>query len=519
MSEEASAMRKRTKITAASICLCALLLPCGCAQLKPRPTGPPTAALPPSPATTLAQLFAPVLAEHPFETGLVPLDTGRESLTARVALCDLAERSLDIQSYVWSADTVGRVIWEHARRAADRGVRVRILVDDMTLGGRHVEALVHPNIEVRIMNPFKHRKSGRLLELLQRFGRLNHRMHNKLFIVDNQVAFVGGRNLADEYFGLNARFNFRDLDVFAVGPAVEQASSSFDDYWNSALAYPVGLLGHGSAKELAQFLPEAEAKVKEAVRQCPYRVELERDKVLAVLRAHAQSMFWGRARVVWDDPARLTGLGGLPPGGPSLAVTELAQAAQRDILVEAAYFVPDRSMRLIGPLLRRGITMRVLTNSLGSTDLVAVHAFYSTTRRSLLERGAHLFELRPDAALREAHAARPWTTKLALHAKVAVFDQETVVIGSFNLDPRSRYLNTEVVLIAENPALAQRIAGIMENDRRPENSWSLALGPRGGVTWREQRDGHEQRTGFQPGGFWRQLREIIVALLPVHQQT
>jgi putative cardiolipin synthase len=496
--------------------LCGLF---GCAELKPRPETSPSAALPPSPSTTLAQLFAPMLAEHPGETGLIPLDTGRESLTARVALCDLAERSLDIQSYVWSADTVGRVIWDHARRAADRGVRVRILVDDMTLGGRHVEALVHPNIEVRIMNPFKHRKAGRNLELLQRFGSLNHRMHNKLFIVDNQAAFVGGRNLADEYFGLNTKFNFRDLDVFAVGPAVEQASSSFDEYWNSALAYPVSLLAHGSAKARARYIAEAKDKIKEALRLCPYRVELERHHVVAVLEAHGKNLCWGRARVVWDDPVRLTGLGGLPPGGPSLAVTQLAKAAQRDILVEAAYFVPDRGMTLIAPVLRRGVVVSVLTNSLPSTDLVAVHAFYSTTRRPLIELGARLYELRPDAALREAHAVRPWSTTLALHAKVTVFDHETVVIGSFNLDPRSRHLNTEVVLIAENPALAQRIAALLETDRQPQNSWALTLGPNGGVTWIDERDGHEERTGFQPGGFWRQLREIFVALLPVHQET
>jgi putative cardiolipin synthase len=468
--------------------------------------------------SALGQLLAPALDAHPGETGMVPLDTGRESLVARIALCDLAERSIDVQTFDWGGDTVGRVVWDHLRRAADRGVRVRILVDDVHLGGRHVRMLTHKNIEVRSVNPFGRREGGRVLELLHRFGRLDHRMHNKLFIVDNQVAFVGGRNLADEYFGVSERFNYRDLDVLAIGPAVAQTEEAFDAYWGSPLAIPNTLLGRSTPEERARALATLEEKIVEARRSCPYPLALRRDETLARLDALLPRMSWGVARVVWDDPARLAGTGRLPPGGPNLALEQLLRDAQREIVAEAAYFVPDPSLARVAPVLQRGVLVRILTNSLPSTDLVPVHAHYAATRLPLLSLGAELYELRPDAAMRALHVAdqaRP--ARLGLHAKVTIFDRRTVFIGSFNLDPRSRALNTEVVLIAESPALAEQILAQIDRDLAPENSWSLAIGDHGGLIW-QGAGAPEHHDGFQPGGAWRQFQDVVFSLLPVREQ-
>jgi putative cardiolipin synthase len=464
----------------------------------------PTYALSSTGDTALGQLLAERIAEHPGESGVAVLNTGRESLVARLALCDAAERSIDVQTFIWSGDTAGRVVWDALRRAADRGVRVRIVVDDMELGGRDIDALQYPNIEVRIINPFVARKSGRTLELVGRLTQLNHRMHNKLFIVDNQAAFVGGRNLADGYFGLGRSYNFRDLDVLVVGTAVAQTSRAFDDYWNSPKAYPNRALGNASAEKRAQLMRQLAARVDESLRAYPYpRIGV---------RELFDDLCWGTARVVWDDPARLSGRG--QRGGPSEAVAELARAAQREVVVENAYFVPDRSLTLVSDLARRQVALRVLTNSLASTDLVPVHAHYATVRKPMLELGAQLYELRPDADLRRRYVASG-NGRLGLHAKAAVFDRRTVVVGSFNLDPRSRSLNTEVVLIADNPCLGRRILAAMVPDFQPENSWTLFLGPEGGVVWRERTKGIEHDTGFQPGGAWRHIKDVLLVLLPV----
>jgi putative cardiolipin synthase len=408
------------------------------------------------------------------------------------------------------------VVWDHLRKAADRGVRVRILVDDVHLGGRHVRVLAHPNIEVRVVNPFRRRERGRVLELLQSFGRLNHRMHNKLFIVDNEVAFVGGRNLADEYFGVSERFNFRDLDVMTIGPAVGQAEDAFDDYWNAPLAFPNAMLGRTTDKERARLLATLEVEIKKATHDCPYPLAVGREATLSRLEALLPRLNWGRARVVWDDPARLAGTGGLPPGGPNLALEQLLRETQREIVAEAAYFIPDPSLARVMPVLRRGVRLRVLTNSLPSTDLVPVHAQYMHMRLPLLALGAQLYELRPDAAMRARHVAnqaRP--ARLGLHAKISIFDRRTVFIGSFNLDSRSRELNTEVALIVESPGLAEQILAQIEHDLAPENSFRLTIGEHGGLVWQSADGGRPRDDGFEPGGAWRQFQDILFALLPI----
>ena len=382
---------------------CCVYWSTGCATLPPPKDRVETTALTDTAGTRLGRAIAPGVAANPGKTGIHALPDPRDAFAARVLLANAAEKSLDAQYFIWHGDHVGYLLFQALWQAAERGVRVRLLLDDLNTKGLDptLAALdAHPNIEVRLYNPVVIR-DNRVLNFLTDFTRVNRRMHNKSFTADNQATIVGGRNIADEYFGAGAGLTFADLDVLAVGPAVPEVSKEFDVYWNSASAYPAsGFVGppmpDGTANLEAKFVanradPESIAYL-EAVRATPLVRELL-DRKLA--------LEWATAEVVYDDPAKTLDT---TERTDVLLFPELVRKMgrpEKTLDIVSPYFVPgDGGTELLAALAKRGVTVRILTNSLAASDAKSVHSGYAKRRRDLLQAGVRLYEIKPTATKR-----------------------------------------------------------------------------------------------------------------------
>ena len=477
--------------------------------------------------TALGRQIEPVARRHPGESGFRLLDEGRDAFLARLALADIAERSIDAQYFIWTSDAVGTILLERLVRAAERGVRVRLLVDDIYLkgAGTAIAALdAHPGVEIRIYNPVGARnplRLGRRVDFLLEFARLNHRMHNKLFVVDNQVAVMGGRNIADAYFDVDPEFNFRDMDVVAAGTVVRQLSTGFDAYWNSRWAIPMSMLrATPSSKALNRVYERLQDDTARHLGHFPFPVDAPTASLVERVTALRDRLIWAHGEAVWAEPE--AGPAGARPGQASDVGRKLAAVVEetRTTLITASpYLVPAADLRQVRGLRARGVRLRMLTNSLASTDQPAAYAVYAKDYRRMLGQGVELYEVRPDAERRRRYTSgAPEEARFGLHAKLAVFDGEVVYIGSFNLDPRSLFLNTEVALFVYSPVLAREMLEVLERDLRPENAWRLELvGNR--VTWVTRESGPEIRHDRAPeAGFWRRLGARVYALLPIRGQ-
>jgi putative cardiolipin synthase len=491
----------------------------GCATLPTEYPRQPSTAITDYPATSLDQLFEKDAAQHPGESGFAIIRHGRQAFTARVALTDLAEKSLDLQYYIWERDETGRILAERLVRAADRGVRVRVLLDDInTESDVPIAAAldVHPNIEVRIFNPFANR-GARLFDFALDLDRVNHRMHNKILVADNAVAIVGGRNIGNHYFEVATDANFRDLDIAAAGPVVRDISGVFDHFWNSDWAVPVSALLERPYTDAD--LQAAVRSFRERIAAEPYPYPLDQDiaDLRADLTAIRDKFIWAPGQIVWDDPDEIKA--GVEHGRLDRAFYRKLDTLQKEILIESAYFVArDRGVAKARELHDRGIRMRVLTNSLASNDVLAAHAGYAKYREALLANGVELYELRPDAGAIKKKVLSG-KSKAALHTKAIVFDREAVFIGSFNLDPRSANLNTEAGLYVESPELAEQVIAYMDEGVRPENSYRVRLDENGHLVWETQVNGMEVRFYEDPeSGFWDRFMSGFIQLLPVEHQ-
>ena len=326
---------------------------------------------------------------------------GRKALEARLALADLAERSLDLQYYIWDADVSGHLLADRIIRAADRGVRVRVLLDDHCIVDRDTaiaQLSAHPNIEIRAFNPFRNR-SNRWRDFLTDPSRANRRSHNKVMIADNAIAIVGGRNIADHYFGVHGESNFRDLDTVAVGPVVRDASAVFDDFWNSAFAVPYAAFVDTPPTRAEADAAIAEMRAKMANERLPYPVDEEVDALTAEMKAVRDALIWAPVRVLYDPPEKAQDTASHRIFS---ALDALVSNAQTEVLIENAYFVPrDHGVELVAALHARGVRVRVLTNSLASNDVLAVHSGYQKYRDDLLENGVEMYELRPDSTMEQ----------------------------------------------------------------------------------------------------------------------
>ncbi len=484
-----------------------------CARLPPLENRTASTALIDTAGTALGRAIAPRAAEHPGRSGIHPLLDSRDAFAARMLLARAAERSLDVQYYIWNDDLSGRLLFGALREAAGRGVRVRLLLDDNNTAGLDptLAALdAHANIEVRLFNPFVSR-GVRWLGYLTDFSRLNRRMHNKSFTADNQATIIGGRNVGDEYFDAAEGMVFVDLDVLAVGPVVTEVSQDFDRYWASGSSYPVDrLLPRPSEPLRLDADPQAAAKYVDAVKRSPFVRELLERRL---------PLEWAPTRMVSDPPTK--GLGLAPADRLLLQkLREVLGDPQEEVDLVSAYFVPaEAGTAMFTEWARRGVKLRVLTNSFEATDVSVVHAGYAKRRRDLLRAGVALYELRPLAPEAEKGGARlvgsSGSSAASLHAKTFSVDRARVFIGSFNFDPRSANLNTEMGFVIESPALAQRIRESFDS-RIPARAYEARLSDEGKLYWIERGEGSNVRHETEPGTtFWQRLAVGLLSLLPI----
>ena len=471
--------------------------------------------------TRLGQFFGPAADQHPGLSGFGLLDHGREAFIVRLALCDLAERTLDMQYYVWDGDTTGRIVLDRVMQAAARGVKVRLLIDDPYYKANDpvIAALdAHPNVEIRLFNPFTSRRWSRLDFMLD-FRRVNRRMHNKLMVTDNAAAIVGGRNIGDIYYGVNTIANYRDLDVLAVGPVVHDLSRVFDPYWNSRSTVPIAAIvkrPYGAA-DLAAILRRLRDEI--AAADYPYPIDQDLDNLAARGAEFRDNLVWAHGQIIADDPDSVGR--GADSDQVVTFIRERVARLRKELLIESPYFVlPTQAQATVKALHERKVRVRVLTNSLASNDMLAAHSGYAKTRRPLLENGMELYELRPDTdGFRSGWSPLSGRSPAALHTKAMAFDREAVLIGSFNLDPRSAVINTEASLYIESPALAERLTAYMATGVVPANSYRVLLDPNGEIIWETVIEGHTVRYRDEPGtGFRRRFVANLLKLLPIDSQ-
>jgi putative cardiolipin synthase len=501
----------------------ALLAMTGCATLPKDVYRTPSTAIEDYESTAMAQLFEETADQYPGNSGFALLRRARPAFTSRIAMAAMAEKSLDLQYYIWEADTTGRILALRLIDAADRGVRVRILVDDNNIAHRDSPIAsmdAHPNIEIRVFNPFANRGS-RIFGYATDFNRLNHRMHNKIMVMDNALAIVGGRNIGDHYFGVHTEANFRDLDIAAAGPIVRDISKVFDYFWNGDWAYPIESLADRvyTETDLRNMVKTANELILED--EYPYPL----DEDVEMLRAHfkdiSDKFIWAPGQILWDDPADIAE--GEEDSGIADPLRDMMNALEQEMLIESAYFVIlPPGVEGAQNLLERGGRIRVLTNSLASNDVVAAHAGYAKTRKELIESGVEMYELRPDAGLsagKHAGKADADPAIAALHTKAIVFDREWAFIGSFNLDPRSASINTEVALLVQSPELAQQLAAFMDEGVLPENSYRVIIDEDGDLIWITEDGGTEVRYNKEPETtFGQRFTSGFIKMLPVEDQ-
>jgi putative cardiolipin synthase len=489
----------------------------GCVTLPPLDGRSVSTAFQDTGDTHLGRRVADLVRAHPGQSGVSALPQGLDAFAARSRLADVAERSLDVQYYIWHDDTSGGLLLDALRRAADRGVRVRLLLDDNSTAGMDgllAELSAHRNIEVRLFNPTVTR-GWRPLGYLLDFARLNRRMHNKSFTADNQVTIVGGRNVGDEYFGAGESLHFVDLDVIAIGAVVPQVSADFDRYWASESAYPAERVLR-PVDGMATASARAAAEARRATASALYLEALERHASIREMLQGRLAFEWAVVRMVSDDPAKGLGLA----DADELLWTRLRRtmkAPERNLELVSPYFVPGaEGVRDVAELVRQGVKTTIVTNSLAATDVVAVHAGYAPRRKALLEAGIELFEMKPTLSDLVAGERRLGGSSVAsLHAKTFSVDRSQLFVGSFNFDPRSQQLNTELGFVIESPPMAATVSDAIVG-RLARNAYRLRLGPDGALQWIDRVDGREVVLDREPGaGFWRQLGASVLSLLPI----
>jgi putative cardiolipin synthase len=501
--------------------LCLLLLG-GCSSLAPRPDLPVQNAVPAGAGTALDSVIASAEARHPGQSGFRLVREGPEAFAIRAHTARIAGRSLDIQTYIWHDDLTGSYLAYSALEAADRGVKVRLLVDDFDARGKNYQFAAldaHPGIEVRMFNPFGSR-TGALrvaFEAMGSFSRINRRMHNKTWIADNRIAIVGGRNLGDEYFGASDEVNFVDLDFAMVGPIVRDASASFDRYWNSPAAYPIALLAPaGVTPEALDALRKSAASKMAKARAHRFATELRNDDSVQRLVAGDWPMQWtAKYRFVADDPAKALGKESGMAGSQVLeALAPAFRDATGQVSIISPYFVPGtEGARGLVAVVKKGTAVRVLTNSLAANDVAMVYGGYAKARPDLLAGGVKLWELKPLPGT-ETKKSMFGSSGASLHTKALAADSTRAFVGSYNLDPRSTSLNCEQGVFVDEPLIAVQLESIFERESTGERAWSVTL-ENGKLRWSDGTttyDASPQASGGQKFQAW------LAKVLPLDSQ-
>jgi cardiolipin synthase C len=486
-----------------------------------RAQGEPASALPVSETGCPLDLaIAPLLQERPGQSGLVMLDGNLEAFAIRALTARQAERSLDLQYYIWKDDLTGRLLINEVINAADRGVRVRLLLDDNNAQGfdRTWSALdSHPRIEVRLFNPSRNRENvlRRGLEMLLRAVSVTRRMHNKAWIADGRLAVVGGRNIGDAYFDAATTANFRDLDLILLGAAVGQTETVFDSFWNCRAALPVTALRPARENDPPNLRSAlAMLSAEEATR--PYLDRVAQDEDVRRLLSGKGHIHWTRdARVLSDPPGKALGRG--EDNWLMNAVRPQLLSARSDLEIISPYFIPgEAGTDLLAELRDRGVRVAVLTNSLAATDVTAVHGAYARYRKPLLAAGIHLFELKPYD--HESRTSLFGSSGASLHTKAFSVDDRIGFIGSMNFDPRSITLNTEMGVFFEHDELVRELRRIFADETSPPRSYSVGVGD-AGIIWVDAAlDPPDTWVREPEASLWRRLAATIIGLLPIESQ-
>jgi len=480
--------------------------------------------------TALGKAYEPQLDAHRGRSGVFPLVSGTDAFAIRAALAESAERTLDLQYHLVREDTTTQMLISRVLRAAQRGVRVRLLVDDLDALGKEMDLATlagFPGIEVRVFNPFSRRGTFGVLHILEFIGdaeRLNRRMHNKLWIADNAMAVVGGRNLADEYFDASAQVNFTDFDVLTAGPVVAQVSQSFDAYWNSEWAIPIQAFveTRPGPEALAAYEQTLQGRV-ESFRSTEYARGLRESHPGPALRSGQLAFTFAAAEAVFDSPSKPPlDAAGIPVQSLfSRRIRPLIDTTRNELILISPYFIPsEQGITAIGALVKRGIRVRVLTNSLASAEFPPLaQAGYARLRPRLLAAGIELHEMRPD---RQDIARRRVSRSSAgsLHAKAIVIDRRHVVVGSMNLDPRSRQSNTEVGVLFDSTSLATAVGDLFDDAVIPRHAFRVTFAeadaPAHGLRWTSEENGAATVYEHDPlaSSWLRLLQGVLGAIAP-----
>jgi putative cardiolipin synthase len=489
---------------------CITVLFSGCASLPDRPALPPQESMAPGTDATLDRAVSAAEAEHPGQSGFRLVIEGMEAFVIRAQSANLAARSLDVQTYIWHDDATGRYLAQVLLTAADRGVRVRLLVDDLDARAKNAgfAALsAHPHIDVRTFNPFATRSGGLRLagEGLRDFGRINRRMHNKSWIADNRIALVGGRNLGDEYFTASHEVNFVDLDFAMVGPVVRDVSASFDRFWNSPSAWPIESLDAGAVNEDAlRRLRARLGEVTAGAKQGAYAQALRENDGIRRLVAGDWAPRWSsKYRFVSDDPAKVTmHEKDASRAAVAAAVVEQLRGAQRSLDIISPYFVPgDAGSEVLVTRAKSGANVQVLTNSLAANDVATVHGGYERHRKALLEGGVQLFELKPLSQGKQP-TSFSGSSGASLHTKALTADGVSSFVGSYNLDPRSTWLNCEQGVLVDDGELSAQLSEIFQKQSSGERAWKVTLEGQE-LRWNDGQETHDSEPGASG---WRKFQ-------------
>ena len=449
--------------------------------------------------TTLAQIIQPLQEQHPELTGYLVLFEPLEALSARLRLIDKAEKTLDLQYYIWDNDKVGSLALHALIRAADRGVKIRLLIDDnnaKSTEGIFLALAQHPNIEVKLFNPYRFRKY-RALDMILDLKRINRRMHNKSFIADHQVALIGGRNMTNQYYNVSDNYQFSDVDVMLVGTAVKDISHSFDEYWSHEYAYKVQEVVKQSAHHLSyESLKRQLDEHYERVTVQNYLDLTSNSQAIDSLMSRDIQLDWVKAEVVKDSPDKIKSKAKKKEHLNFQLIQHLEQP-EKNVDLISAYFVPEKKgAKMLTDLAKDGVKVRVLTNSFKANDVAVVHAFYGKYRQNLLEHGVQLYEFLPalnkndldkntEDLAKKAKVSIKGLSRSSLHAKLMALDEKQVFIGSFNFDPRSAYLNTEIGVLLNSPPLAQAVHTTMD-ENLSKYAYKLVLDANKKITWQRQ---------------------------------
>jgi putative cardiolipin synthase len=514
---------------------------CACAGLPPGADFPkPTSvALAHPEETPLGQQFAGALHEHAGLAAFRIINVGVDGFRLRMQMIDAAQRTLDVQYYIFRGDETGRMVTDSLERAADRGVRIRVLVDDGdTVAGDEqiLRLLNHPSVEVRIFNPGSYRGHVRFLRDLDfvfHARRLDYRMHNKLLVADDAAALIGGRNIGNQYFQIDPESQFADDDVFTVGPIVGELSGTFDEFWNSDMAIPAKALGRNSPPRTDVLSrtehasgPSGERPPKAA--PMDYASLLKTDQPFAGIVSGKLPLAWAHARVVYDSPDKKQVISGKLPG-PLIAsaVLDSIREVQSEFQLVTPYFIPaPDELQVLKDLRQRQARVRILTNSLESAPEASAQAGYDHYRVPLLEAGVELYEVR---ALLGSVRGSGETKKIsrygnyALHGKMFVFDRQKLFIGSMNYDQRSKHINTEIGLIIDSSELAQETARRFDAMVKPAECYIVGLietpGKSPRLVWRTEVAARMVEYMREPArSGWQRLKVKLLALLPLDRE-